>query len=72
MVAKKPGETVVMSSDNQLASAIGGTMIAGAGVTMLPLTSNNTMTIVLSIALIIIGLIVLGSFVAMKLATRQK
>lgn len=61
-----------MSSDNQLASAVGGTMIAGAGVTMLPLTSNNTMTIVLSIALIIIGLIVLGSFVAMKLATRQK
>lgn len=61
-----------MSSDNQLASAVGGTVMAGAGVTMLPLTSNNTVTVIVSIALIILGLIVLGSFIAMKIVTRQK
>ena len=61
-----------MSSDNQLASAVGGTIMAGAGVTMLPLTSNNTVTVIVSIALIILGLIVLGSFIAMKIVTRQK
>ena len=61
-----------MSSDNQLASAVGGTVMAGAGVTMLPLTSNNTATVIVSIALIILGLIVLGSFIAMKIVTRQK
>ncbi|RZL07346.1 MAG: hypothetical protein EOO89_23215 [Pedobacter sp.] len=61
-----------MSSDNQLASAVGGTVMAGAGVTMLPLTSNNTVTVIVSITLIILGLIVLGSFIAMKIVTRQK
>ncbi|RYX78447.1 hypothetical protein EON76_06145 [bacterium] len=61
-----------MSSDNQLASAVGGTVMAGAGVTMLPLTSNNTMTVIVSIALIILGLIVLGSFITMKIVTRRK
>lgn len=61
-----------MSSDNQLASAVGGTVMAGAGVTMLPLTSNNTVTVIVSITLIILGLIVLGSFIAMKIVTRHK
>ncbi|OGL31917.1 hypothetical protein A3E76_01460 [Candidatus Saccharibacteria bacterium RIFCSPHIGHO2_12_FULL_44_22] len=61
-----------MSSDNQLASAVGGTVMASAGVTMLPHTSNNTATVIISIALITLGLIVLGSFIAMKIVTRLK
>lgn len=61
-----------MSGDNQLTGALLGVSTTAASVAVLPNTQGNTLLTVLSIILAAAGLLVIASFIAVKVIAHRR
>ncbi len=57
-----------MSGENQLAGTLTGATITATGFAVLPNTNRSILLVILSIVLMLAGVVVIGSFIAMKIS----